>query len=39
MELANELTYEGKLQCVSEKIANSMLEIDAKFLSNVKDFS
>lgn len=35
MNLANEVTYAGKLKCMSEKIANSCVQIDTDFLSTV----
>lgn len=35
MELANLFTYDGKLKCQSDKIANSHVEIDSKFLTKV----
>lgn len=35
MELANEITYEGKLECLSDKIANSSVVICQEFLSSV----
>ena len=38
MSLANEVTYSGKLQCVSSKIADSRIDLDAKFLSSVSLF-
>ncbi len=38
MSLANELTYAGKLKCVSEKIADSRIDLDSKFLLSVRIF-
>ena len=38
MSLANEITYCGKLKCVSEKIANSVLHMNEEFLSAVNNF-
>lgn len=35
MDLANEFTYEGKLQCESDQIANSSLQMSSAFLSSV----
>ena len=35
MDLANELTYSGKLKCVSDKVANNYLTIDAHYLQDV----
>lgn len=35
MNLANEFTYEGKLQCISEKVANGSIKFSEVFLSSV----
>lgn len=35
MELANEITYEGKLECLSSKIAESSTVVCPEFLANV----
>ncbi len=36
MNLANKLTYCGKLQCMSESTANSFIQIDQKFINSIK---
>lgn len=36
MELANLFTYEGKLKCQSEKIANSAIEINLSIKTTVR---
>ena len=35
MDLANEITYEGKLECLASKIASSTVAVCQDFLSSV----
>lgn len=35
MDLANKLTYNGKLECISETTANSCIKMNDEFLSLV----
>lgn len=35
MSLANEITYNGKLECLSETTANSFVKIKPEFLETV----
>ena len=35
MSIANEITYQGKLECFSEKVANSEIQISDLFLNKV----
>jgi len=36
MNLANKLTYSGKLQCMSDSTANSFIEINKQFIESIK---
>lgn len=36
MNLANHITYNGKLQCLSSLTANSFIDINPEFLSSIK---